>query len=220
MRDSIEKFLCKHSGRIVGVGDIFDHSRSSVHGETKEDYLTRTNIHWQHIDTFVHGNHDSMFLKDFKHLKSCRIFKERNVLALHGHQLLFTFNQSRILKYEHRFYAKFHSRSSWFWDFEEWCCKTFNKFFMLHGKKAYAQALTTLEEVEKKELLDAGVSVVITGHTHLPFDVKMFYKGKRYRVVNCGSTLHGKVFKPVYVRQINKWFISDLHLGTTKSKLN
>jgi len=69
-------------------------------------------------------------------------------------------------------------------------------------------------------LLDDKVETVITGHTHLPFNVKLMYKGKRYRVANCGSSLHGKVFKPIYVRKIDKWFVSDLHLGTAKSELN
>jgi len=215
------KFLRKYSGKIVGVGDIFDHYRSSIAGETMDQYLARTSQDWMHISDFIVGNHDAVLLeKHYKDVfKPVRIYRNGPVLALHGHQLKFTDNQAQMLKYENK-WATNKSVPSLFWDFEEWCCKTFNKYFMLHGKKAFAQALVTLEEVEKKGLLDDKVDTVITGHTHLPFDVRLYYKGKRYRVVNCGSSLHGKVFKPVYVRRIDKWFVSDLHLGTAKSELD
>ena len=215
-----EKFLKKYSGKIVGVGDIFDFFRSSVPNEQHSEYLKRTEKHWQHLSDFIVGNHDAAFLDRHKEVfNPIRIYRNGPVLALHGHQLKFSFDQAQVMKYENKWITN-RSVPSLFWDFEEWCCKTFNKYFTLHGKKAYAQALVTLEEVEKKNLLDDRVDTVITGHTHLPFDVKLYYKGKRYRVVNCGSSLHGKVFKPVYVRRIDKWFVSDLHLGTAKSELN
>lgn len=215
-----EKFLKKYSGKIVGVGDIFDFFRSSVDGETHDEYLVRTEPYWKHIDDFIVGNHDAVFLERHKTIfKPVRIYRNGPVLAIHGHQLKFSFDQAQVMKYENKWTTN-RSVPSLFWDLEEWCCKTFNKYFTLHGKKAYAQALVTLEEVEKKGLLDDEIDTIITGHTHLPFNVKLHYKGKRYRVANCGSSLHGKVFKPIYVSRINKWFVSDLHLGTTKSELN
>lgn len=216
----IHKFLRKNSGRIIGVGDIFDHSRSSISGETKEAYLARTKRYWKHIRTFIHGNHDSMFLNDFDHLNSVRIYKKKNVIALHGHQLQFTFKQSRILKYEHRFYAKMHSKSSVFWDVEEWFCRKFNKYFAIHGKRAYAQGLSVLSELDKAGMLSDEIDTIIVGHTHLPFDVKVNHNGKRYRVANCGSSNHGQKFNPIFVKSINRWFVSDFHMGTNKSKLN
>ena len=216
------KFLEKYSGKVVGVGDIFDFYRSSVADETAEEYLERIKPYWKHINTFIVGNHDADLLKRFSKqygLASTRIYRNGPVLALHGHQLPFSFDQAQVMKYENKWVTN-RSVPSVFWDLEEWCCKVFNKYFTLHGKKAYAQALLTLEEVEKKGLLTKEIDTIITGHTHLPFNVKLFYKGKRYRVANCGSTLHGKVFKPVYIRRIDKWFVSDLHLGTAKSELN
>jgi len=215
-----EKFLKKYSGKIIGVGDTFDFFRSSNPEETFEEYLDRTYKYWIHINTFIAGNHDAVLLErmhnDHKYiLPWTRIYRNGPVLALHGHQLKFSFDQAQIMKYENMRYE-----ARWFWDIEEWCCKTFYSFFTLHGKKAYAQDLSTLQEVDNMGLLDDKVETVITGHTHLPFNVKLMYKGKRYRVANCGSSLHGKVFKPIYVRKIDKWFVSDLHLGTAKSELN
>lgn len=217
---NLDKFLEKNSGRIVGVGDIFDHYRSSIIGETAEQYLERTKKWWIHISDFVIGNHDAYLLEKFKdRFNPVRIYRNGPVLALHGHQLKFSFNQAKMFEYENKWTTNV-SIPSLFWDFEEWCCKKFNKYFSLHGKKAYAQALTTVEEIDRKGLLDDNVEIIITGHTHLPFRVKLFYKHKRYTVVNLGSTLHGKKFKPIFISEINKWFISDLHLGTAKSKLN
>ena len=80
--------------------------------------------------------------------------------------------------------------------------------------------MLTLNEVDKKGLLTDDINTIITGHTHLPFSVRLHYGKKRYRVANCGSTLTGKKFKPIYIREIDRWFVSDLHLGTAKSKLN
>ena len=211
-----EKFLKKYSGKIVGVGDIFDHHRTSIVGESQELYLQRTEKYWKHLSDFIVGNHDAEILADYCfQFNPVRIYRNGPVLALHGHQLKFSFNQAQIMKYE-----KMRYESRLLWDVEEWFCKTFHKYFRLKGKKAYAQALVTIEEVDCRGLLDDKVDTIITGHTHLPFDVKLNYKGKKYRVVNCGSSLHGKVFKPVYVRRIDRWFVSDLHLGTAKSELN
>ena len=189
-------------------------------GENEKEYLARTKKYWKHIESFVIGNHDAALLRGNKQqFNPTGAYINGPVLALHGHQLQFSFDQAQVMKYENKWITN-RTIPSLFWDVEEWCCKTFNKYFTLHGKKAFAQAIVTLEEVEKKGLLTDKIDTVITGHTHLPFDVRLYYKGKRYRVVNCGSTLHGKVFKPVYVRRIDRWFVSDLHIGTAKSELN
>lgn len=215
-----EKFLKRYSGKIVGVGDIFDFSRSSVSNETHDQYLKRTKRWWKHIGNFVIGNHDSVFLERHKDIfNPVRIYRNGPALALHGHQLKFTFNQAMIMKYEQKWKTDI-AKPSLFWDVEEWLCMKFNKYFKIHGKKAYAQALSTLEEVEKKGLLDDKVRIIITGHTHLPFKTKITYKGREYKVINCGSSLHGKKFNPIYVGEIDRWFVSDLHLGTAKSLLN
>lgn len=215
-----KKFLKRYSGKIVGVGDTFDLSRSSIVGETSKEYLDRTAEWWSHISDFVEGNHDSKFLQKFKdQLNPVKIYRKGPVLALHGHQLKFTFNQSLIIKSEKRWDTDI-SRSSLFWDIEEWFCAKFNKYFRVLGKKAYAQALSTLEEISKAGLLDDKVRIIITGHTHLPFRAKIKWKNKKYKVINCGSSLYGKKFSPVYIKEIDKWFVSDLHLGTAKSLLN
>lgn len=216
----IAKFLKKQSGKIVGVGDIFDYSRSSIVGETYANYLERTKPYHDHIKMFIHGNHDSMFLKAHHFLPQCRRYRNKNVLAIHGHQLIYTFDQSRILKYEHRWHSKL-AQASLFWDCEEWVIKVFNKYFIKHGKKAYAQALSVLTEIDQAGLIDSDeIDTVIVGHTHLPFDVEVGYKGRKIRVANCGSATHGGKFNPIYVKEIDTYFVSDLHLGTSKSKLN
>lgn len=213
-------FLKKHSGKIVGVGDIFDFFRSSVPNETHEEYLERTKEWWVHLSTFIVGNHDSSFLQRHKStFNPIRVYKNGSVLALHGHQLKFAFDQAMVMKYELKWATQIPIPSV-FWDIEEWCCRVFNQYFSLHGKKAYAQALTTIGDIDREGLLTEEVDIIITGHTHLPFDVDISYKHKKYRVVNCGSSLHGKKFKPIYIESIDRWFVSDLHLGTNKSILN
>jgi len=139
-----EKFLKKYSGKIIGVWDTFDFFRSSNPEETFEEYLDRTYKYWIHINTFIAGNHDAVLLErmhnDHKYiLPWTRIYRNGPVLALHGHQLKFSFDQAQIMKYENMRYE-----ARWFWDIEECCCKTFYSFFTLDGKKAYAQALLTL----------------------------------------------------------------------------
>lgn len=214
------KFLERYSGKIVGVGDIFDFYRSSVLNEKATDYIKRTEKWWKHIEVFIEGNHDSMFMRRFKDIfQPIRIYRRGPVLALHGHQLKFTYKQAEMIKYEQKWDVE-TPQPSLFWDFEEWVLKKVNKFFKMHGKRAYAQALTTLEECEKRGILDDRVKIIITGHTHLPFKTKVTWKGKEYKVVNCGSSLHEKKFNPVYVPEIDRWFVSDLHLGTAKSVLN
>jgi len=212
---SPEHFLNKYSGKIVGVGDIFDLKRSAIVGESERDYLKRTEKWWKHIVSFVVGNHDAALLRrNFS--DSQEFYKNKNVLALHGHQLKFTFNQAKIMEYEKYWDVQF-SEDSIMHDIEEFVFSVFNKFFSLHGKRAYAQALSTLEGIDKRNMLSEDVDIVITGHTHLSFDEKIIYKNKKYRVINCGSSLHGKKFNPVYVEEIDLWFVSDLHLGTIKS---
>lgn len=216
----IVSFLKRKSGRIIGVGDIFDHFRSSVVGESTKEYLERTKKYWQHIDHFIIGNHDAVLLRKNKDkFKVHNIYREGPVLALHGHQLKFSFEQAKIMKYEDKWHTE-KAGPSLFWDAEEWICKKFNKYFNLRGEKAYAQAISNLQELDKHGLLTEEINTIITGHTHLPFRERVKYKGKEYRVVNCGSSLHGKKFNPIYVEEIDKWFVSDLHLGTSKSLLN
>lgn len=220
VQKKINKFLKSKKGRIVGVGDIFDHQRSSIVGETQQQYLERTKKYWSKIGDFVVGNHDAILLRENKdRLNVHEIYRKGPVLALHGHQLVFSFRQAQIIKYEQKWKVD-RSESSLFWDVEEWFCSTFNKYFNLKGKKAYSQALSVIQEVDKAGLLDEKTRIIITGHTHLPFDTKVLFKGKKYRVVNCGSSLHGKRFNPVYIKEIKKWFVSDLHIGTKKSLLN
>ena len=215
-----EKFLKKYSGKIIGVGDTFDFYRSSITGETCDEYLIRTSVWWKHISNFIIGNHDAKFLNKFSDkFNPIRIYRNGPVLALHGHQLKFTFNQAKIIKYEEKWDTDI-AKPSLFWDIEEWFCKKFNKYFRIYGKKAYAQAISTIEECNKKGLIDDNTKVIVTGHTHLPFKTKIKWKDREFRVINCGSSLHGKKFNPIYVPEVDKWFISDLHLGTTKSILN
>lgn len=219
----IYRFLKYNSGRIVAVGDTFDHYRSSVVGETEEAYLSRTRCYWKHIKHFVIGNHDAFLLRSTKNdvLKNsyCDYFLKDGVLALHGHQLKFSFDQAQIMKYEKKWFVK-KAPIDRYWDIEEWFCKIFNRYFNLKGKRAYAQALNNLQELDNRGLLDESVHTVITGHTHLPFRKRVVYKNKRYRVINTGSSLHGKRFNPVYIKDLDLWFVSDLHLGSKKSKLD
>ena len=218
--NSIERFLEEHSGKIVGVGDIFDYKRSSVTHETMNNYLIRTEKWWRHIETFVIGNHDAQLLNRCKdRFNSVRIYKNNNVLAIHGHQLRMAFEQARIIKYESNWSLDLPFPSI-LKDIEEWTYRTFNKYFTLQGKRKYAQALATLSCIDNANLLDDNIDTIITGHTHLPFDTTILFKGRRIRVMNLGSSLHGKKFNPEYVKSIDRYFVSDLHLGTNKSKLN
>jgi UDP-2,3-diacylglucosamine pyrophosphatase LpxH len=217
---NINKFMKRYSGRIIGVGDIFDFYRSSINNESQYDYLDRTAQWWKHIDVFIEGNHDAFLLRKYKDIfNPIRIYKKGPVLALHGHQLKFTNKQAKMIEYERKWNTD-RSKHSLYWDIEEWICAQFCKRFNIKGKRAYSQALSTITEIDKQNLLDDKVSIIITGHTHLPFKTKVKYKNKEYKVVNCGSTLYGTKFNPIYVREIDRWFISDLHLGTKKSKLN
>ena len=134
-------------------------------------------------------------------------------------ELKFTQDQAEMIRSEEKWDTDI-VKSSIIWDIEEWFCRKFNKYFKIHGKKAYAQAITTLEECEKLKILDERVRIIITGHTHLPFKAKIKWQGREYRVINCGSSLYEKKFNPVYIREVDRWFVSDLHLGTAKSKLN
>lgn len=218
----ILRFLDNHAGKIVGVGDIFDHSRSSVVGESIPQYLERTRQYWQSFDSFVIGNHDAFLLRKYgPKYRLCQtdIYRNGPVLALHGHQLKFSFQQAKVIKYEREWYKE-KSQGSMFWDIEEFFCRTFHKYFRLRGKRAYSQALLALQEIDKAGLLDDEVTTVIMGHTHLSYKQKVEYKGKKYKVINCGSSLHGKKFNPYYCEEIDRWFVSDFHLGTAKSVLN
>jgi len=222
MLSDIEQFLQKHSGKIVAVGDTFDFYRSSMLGENSSEYLARTAKYWTHISDFVIGNHDAKFLEEYRDMfNPVRIYKNGPVIALHGHQLRAKFDKVCILRNEKMWHTKI-AKKSIFWDIEEWICKKLNKYFTMVGDRAYNQALKTIKELLDKGLLDKRVRVIITGHTHLPFDVRVYCypKNRWYRVINCGSTLHSKVFNPIYIEEIDKYFVSDLHLGTNKSILN
>lgn len=211
----MKDFLEKHSGKIIGVGDIFDYSRSPILGETEQEYIIRTAPYWKHFEFFVTGNHDFSFLeKNFK-LDSSRIFHEENVLAIHGHQLTCNFNQELIEKYEGKFDRE--PRFSLFWEIEERLLAWGNKFFRRSEKSAKRRALSILKKLDGRKLLWDTTNTVIVGHDHLAFDVKVEFKGKVYRVANCGSGCKGFEFNPVYVEEIDRWFVSDLHLGTRKA---
>lgn len=146
------------------------------------------------------------------------IYREGSVMAFHGHQLWFDFDLAKIEYYEKKWSCEVSS-SSLFWDIEEWVVGKLNKYFQLDKKQAYVQAFKTLSCLNKLGQLYPETDTVITGHTHLPFDVEINFRGKEYRVVNLGSALKGKPFNPVYIKSIDKLFISDLHLGTKKSLL-
>lgn len=211
--------LLKYSGRIVSVGDTFDHKRSSVEDESIEDYLERTSPWWKHIEHFVHGNHDAVFLKVNSQLKSSEFYKEGNVLALHGHQLSYNFDYKKIDLVEASWFVR-KSKFSLFWEIEEFFVNNLNKLFQVKGWLARTYAKVCLKRIMKQGLLDANTNVVIMGHTHLPFDVLVEFQGKTFRVINLGSTLKKCKWNPVYIPEIDKLFISDLHIGTNKSRLN
>lgn len=213
------ELLEKYSGKIVSVGDTFDHLRSSVINETMDAYIARTKSYWQHISDFVIGNHDSRFLEYNKQFNATEFYKNGSVLAFHGHQLWFSFNRKKIKEYEYKWFS-FVSEDSLFWDMEEWVLRKFNKYFKLDVAKAKMQAYKNLSVMNKVGQLTDEIDTVITGHTHLAFDVEIIYLGKLYRVINLGSALHEKEFNPVYIEKIDKLFVSDLHLGTAKSILN
>ena len=211
--------LQAYSGKIVSVGDTFDHYRSSVVNETIGAYLYRTEQYWAHISDFVIGNHDSRFLEHNKQFNAIEFYKNGSILAFHGHQLWFSFNKKKIKEYESKWFS-FVSEDSLFWDIEEWIVKKANKYFKLDVAKAKIQAYKNLSVMDKMGQLTEEIDTIITGHTHLAFDVTITYKDKEYRVINLGSCLHEKEFNPVYIESIDKWFVSDLHLGTAKSVLN
>lgn len=215
-----KELLENHSGKIVAVGDTFDHYRSSVVGETMEQYLARTEQYWKHISEYVTGNHDSRLLTHFKDkFNASEFYKEGSVLAFHGHQLWFAFNKDKVKNYEKNWFTSIAPKSI-FWDIEEWACKAFNKYFLLNKRQMYIQAYTNVRTLHKAGLLSKDLDTIITGHTHIPFDIQISFLGKNYRVVNLGCPLHGKKFNPVYIKKIDRWFVSDLHLGTIKSILN
>lgn len=213
-------YLQKYSGRIVSVGDTFDHKRSSIIGETQKEYLDRIEAYWCHIEVLIKGNHDAILLEDnFKEELIPEYYKKGSVLAFHGHQLCFSFNRKSLKDYEFKWKAS-KSEYSLICDIEEWIYKVFNKYFKLDQEKAADIALNKLKKIDSQSLLTAEIDTIITGHTHLAYDVQVIYKDKKYRVINLGSPLYGKEFNPVYIPSIDKLFVSDLHLGTNKSLLN
>lgn len=212
-----KQYLEKYSGKIVSVGDTFDYYRSSIEGETQWEYLNRTYQYWKHIRIFVRGNHDSYFLRE--NCPSFEIYREKNVIAFHGHQVWVDFDEVKLKLLESKWITN-NPKKSLFWDIEEAILLFLNKRFQLNKKQSYIQAFNTLSCLNKHKLLSEEIDTVITGHTHLPFDVKINYRDKEYRVINLGSTLKGKPFNPVYIESVDKLFISDLHLGTNKSIFN
>ena len=213
---TVEGFLKENSRKIVGVGDIFDYSRSSIIGESEEDYLNRTKKYWENFEHFIVGNHSANFLRrNFQKNKVSNVYRKENVLALHGHQFTCDFNPELISKYESKFD---HSpKFSLFWEIEERTIAWGNKLFRRDSISASKRALEILKMLDKRDYLKNEVDTVIVGHDHLAFDTKVMYNEKMYRVANCGSGCKGFEFNPVYVEKIDRWFVSDLHLGTSKS---
>lgn len=209
----MRNFFEQNSGKIISVGDTFDYSRSFLYDETETAYIERTRHIWRHIHTFVYGNHDKKFLeRNFSN--SLEYYREGEVLAFHGHQFQCKFQRCIINKYEQKFDHK--PKHSLFWDIEEKLLETFNSFFIPDEETAKNRALKKLRILEKNAV-KMDFNILILGHTHLPYDVKVNYNGKDYRVVNLGSACKNQVCNKAYIESINKWFVSDLHLGTKKS---
>lgn len=217
-RNELINLFKENSGKIIGVGDIFDYSRSYVIDESPQEYLARTNQHHKHFELFIHGNHDAKFLD--QNLDPKYVTKEydnQGVLAIHGHQIQTLFCKKAVEKYEQRFNS--NPRTSLYWDFEEWLLSAFNKYFIPEGIKASKRAKRKLGILERAGYDLSKYHTIISGHTHLPYDIKVDYKGKTIRVANCGSGCTGQTINPVYVEKLDRWFVSDLHLGTKKSVL-
>lgn len=214
------KFLLKNGSKTIALGDTFDFKRNDV-SEDENEYLEKTSLYHKLIGYFVGGNHDFYFVKrNRKRLNSVLnlVNVKKNVLFFHGHQLFtgfYTPKEWRYLKY-YNTGPRFNpfSKLEWF------LCKNFAEFFIPPESKAKDIAINVLTKCEKAGILSDRISVVVTGHTHLPYDVNVTYKGKGYRVANCGSAVMGSEFKPVYVNDIDRWFVSDLHLGTEKTLCN
>lgn len=219
----IYNFLLENSGKIVAVGDTFDLKRSCIKGEKFLDYYFRVLPFACHIKYFIKGNHDSRFLDTLKikherNLRGVEYFKLDGILAFHGHQIRANYDPKRITKKEDKYDVE-QQCAQLSDDLEEWACCTFNKFFVPKKKGAKKHALKVLNMLDAQNLLPYDVHTVIHGHTHLPYDVQVEFKGREYRVANCGSSLNNKIFNPIYIESLDLWFISDLHLGTKNTKL-
>jgi len=219
-KESIERFLKINSGHVIGLGDIFDYKRSPILDETPEQYLERTRKWHRHIKEFIPGNHDHHFTQ--KHLKQEQlgpiVRKMGPVICFHGHQIYSGF----FSKTERRWLKAWDCDRpvhSWIYNIEEWLFVKYAMRFMPNEKAKELLSKRVLKQLDKECMLSDDIKYVIFGHTHLPFKCKVFYKGKEYIVANCGSGLKNNYFAPVYVPELNDWFVSDLHLGTNKSYL-
>lgn len=231
----IEGFLEEYSGRIIAVGDTFDLKRSSVVGETGHAYLKRTEKWHQHIKTFIKGNHDYDLLTQNKNdrVEPALVRHYGPALCFHGHQLT-----TGVFTKKERLYLKKwngnESIPSLYEDVKEWMFTEWASKFTPKNKGAKRWADRVVDLCAAHKLIQRYTRYIIFGHFHLPFIYDTSYSGIfrisqsgiivhrtiPIRIINLGSALRGNVFNPVYVREIDKWFVSDLHLGCKKSVLD
>lgn len=215
------EYLETHSGKIVGLGDIFDFKRSKIKEGGPFRYWQETHKWHKHLFKMIPGNHDWRFMGFFNDKKIImeNFVEFGPVLAFHGHQQFCGVGTDREKRWLDNWDCV-RPKKSLFYDIEEWFFVNFAKFFYPGEKRQECLALITLNFLDREGVLSDNIKYVISGHTHLPVDVTVKYKGKEYRVVNTGSALKGNKFNPVYIEEVDLHFVSDLHLGSAKSVLS
>ncbi len=182
-----------HSAKIISLGDTFDLTRVKGFVSPYKYWLNTKEWH-QNIEYFIKGNHDAKFLEYIKCISKDKKILDDDfvnfgpVLCFHGHQPYCGIGTDKEKKWLNN-WDNIFPKKSLFYDIEEWLFVNFVDYFRLSKKSQKQLAIFILKFLDKEGKLGDNVKYVISGHTHLAFNIEVEYKGKRYIVVNCGSAL-------------------------------